>query len=331
METFTTNLNFKELIFLFLCGFVIGATVNFISKTDEIEPIAFHSKPETLIPIDSIDNVKILCLVLTTEPFHKERAIHVKNTWGAHCNKLIFASNATDAELGSVNLQENDSYDTLWGKTKHAMTYAYENFYADYDWFYKADDNSYAILDNMRFVLAAYFPNDPIYFGKKFRFHKFGRFSGGAGYVMSREALKRFVTEALPDEEKCKREDTGAEDLELGKCMEHIGVYPGDARDRFHRERFLPFVPEQHLFPDRGLAWYWQALYYFNDEGLDCCSNYTTSFHYIEGKYMYFLEYVIFNLQAYGVRHVYDSMPARSEFRSVVQKLRADAKNLRSK
>lgn len=175
--------------------------------------------------------------------------MHVKNTWGSRCNKLIFASNVTDVELGSVNLQENDEYDMLWGKTKHALIYAYENFYDDYDWFYKADDDTYASLDNMRHMLFAYSPNDPIYFGKKLKCTtELGFFHGGPGYVMSKKALQKFYTEALPDETKCNQDDRGSEDGNLCACLHNVGVYEGDSRDRFLRERFHPFTPEAHLF-----------------------------------------------------------------------------------
>lgn len=41
--------------------------------------------------------------------------------------------------------------------------------------------------------------------------------SGGAGYVLSKEALRRFVKQAVPDKEKCSGGISGAEDLEMGK------------------------------------------------------------------------------------------------------------------
>ena len=67
-------------------------------------------------------------------------------------------------------------------------------------------------------MLSAYNTSDPTYFGCRFElFVKEGYMAGGAGYVLSREALKRFVEQALPDEQKCRQDHGGAEDLEMGE------------------------------------------------------------------------------------------------------------------
>ena len=76
----------------------------------------------------------------------------------------------------------------------------------------------YAIVENLRYMLSAYNTSEPMYFGCLFKpFVKQGYMSGGAGYVLSREALKRFIEQALPDKTKCRQDHGGAEDLEIGE------------------------------------------------------------------------------------------------------------------
>ena len=67
------------------------------------------------------------------------------------------------------------------------------------DWFVKADDDTYMVLENLKHMLQSYDTNMPWYFGCKLKpiegLHH-GYMSGGAGYVLSKKALKRFVNKA---------------------------------------------------------------------------------------------------------------------------------------
>lgn len=120
-----------------------------------------------------------------------------------------------------------------------------------------------------RYMLQSHDPKEPIYFGCRFKpYVKQGYMSGGAGYILSREAVKRLIEQGLPDEKKCRPDDDGAEDVEIGKCLENVGVLAGDSRDSLGRGRFFPFVPEHHLIPGHVPkdSWYWQYIYYSSRE-----------------------------------------------------------------
>ena len=128
-----------------------------------------------------------------------------------------------------------------------------------------ADDDTYMIVENLRYFLKDKDPAQPVYYGRRFSPNvKQGYMSGGAGYVLSREALQRLIVRGLNISGKCREDDGGAEDVEVGKCLESVDVIAGDTRDELGRERFLPFIPEHHLIPDilPKDMWYWSYSYY---------------------------------------------------------------------
>lgn len=258
------------------------------------------------------EKVRVLCWIMTSPSNHEKKARHIKATWGKRCNILLFMSTANDTSLPTVNLGIHEGRDYLWSKTKESFKYVYDHYLDQVDWVMKADDDTYVIVENLRFMLSAYEPSDPIYFGCRFKpFVKQGYMSGGAGYVLSKEAVKRFVEKGIPDKEKCRQDHGGAEDVEIGICLERVGVKAGDSRDPNGRGRFFPFVPDHHItvgHTDKSF-WYWNYIYYPVKEGLECCSDSAISFHYVSPQQLYVLEYLIYHLRPFGINHSVD-LPA---------------------
>lgn len=56
----------------------------------------------------------------------------------------------------------------LWEKTRQAIIYAYRNHADDYDYFVKADDDTYIIVENLRYILSTRIPDEPFFMGRRF-------------------------------------------------------------------------------------------------------------------------------------------------------------------
>lgn len=205
---------------------------------------------------------------MTNPENHEKKAKHVKATWGKRCNVLVFVSSKQDPTLPAIKLDVEEGRSHLWAKTVGGFNYSYHNHLEDADWFMKADDDTFVILENLRYFLSAQKSSDPIYFGRRFKpYVKQGYMSGGAGYVLSKAALKLFVEKGITPGHPANcydKNEGGAEDVDMGLCMEALGVVAGDSRDSLGRGRFFPFVPEHHVVPghvDKNF-WYYKYIYY---------------------------------------------------------------------
>ncbi|KAI6213199.1 N-acetylgalactosaminide beta-1,3-galactosyltransferase [Aphelenchoides besseyi] len=265
-----------------------------------------HEHEESDVVKELKQNVRVLCWIMTG-PNNTNKAKAVNATWAPRCNKYFFVTAGKDSGLPTIDFNITDGRNHLWAKTKAAFKYLYENDLNDYDWFLKADDDTFVIMENLRFMLLSYSPSDPVYFGCKFKpIVKQGYMSGGSGYVLSREALRRFVEKALNNTQKCKASQSGAEDVEMGKCLQAVDVVAGDSRDAQGKHRMLPFPITSHfdvtgtnksVFP----AWFHQYIYYPYNVNQEPLSDYVISFHYTNKALMYALYNQIYHIKAFGV------------------------------
>ena len=112
---------------------------------------------------------RILCFVATYEKNHQKNVRAIKDTWGSRCDIIYFASSATDPSLPSftVNCTKHD-HDHLWCKTQKGIIYGVDTYKDGWDWMLKADDDTYVIMDNLKYFLSQHDSNELIWFGCQF-------------------------------------------------------------------------------------------------------------------------------------------------------------------
>lgn len=243
---------------------------------------------------------RILCWVMTSPDSFYKKAKHVKATWGRFCDILLFMSSQSEDTLPVIGLPVFEGYTNLWGKTKAAFYYVYKHYFDKADWFLKADDDTFVVVGNLRRLLDKHSPDSPIYFGRRFKpYVEQGYMSGGAGYVLSHEALKLFIEKGMKAffTEMCYLGMFGAEDINIGECLSYSGVKAGDSRDDDHLETFHPYTAE--LLIVRGLIPTTDWIYSYSYYPLQLVSILLFSF-YIEKwytEYIVVLEYLIHKLK----------------------------------
>ncbi|CAD7086041.1 unnamed protein product [Hermetia illucens] len=288
-----------------LIGYCLAQFLFWSAREEEIKwwPSRAHFKSLSLIsrehanlstieagtpaPVVKVKNKnRILCWVMTAPANHQKKAKAVKETWGKRCDIFLLMSSAEDKDLGTVVLAVEEGRKNLWLKTRDAFKYVYDHYLNDADWFLKADDDTYVIVENLRYMLSTHKTETPIYFGFKYNtYMKQGYMAGGSGYALSREAVRRFVEEGLTKNDTCQKFKF-AEDVWIGKCLEELNVIAGDSRDELGRERFSALSLDRLWWSKKSEKWFQKYAFYPLREGKDCCSEYLVAIHYMTPESM---------------------------------------------
>ena len=138
-----------------------------------------HNIQINLPSISSINSTRICCLILTAPQYFDTRTRAVNATWARRCDKYLFISEYSNQTQSSSSFpiapiaNLSVGYKHLTKKTTLAFHYAYEHLFDQFDWFVKADDDTYIFMENLRWFLREQNASEPITFGYNFRVNFF--------------------------------------------------------------------------------------------------------------------------------------------------------------
>ncbi|KAF5396301.1 hypothetical protein PHET_11046 [Paragonimus heterotremus] len=165
----------RHLFISFLIGVLIGvSTVTYVFvnhsfvRLERLLTLTSWDQPERYEePVygNASGLPRVFCWI-TTMPCNLIKAMAVKRTWARRCDQYLFISSEQNFDLPSIAAVPLEGRQLLWNKTKFALTYIAKHFGDHYDYFYKADDDTYAFVDNLRRLLRRFNPETPTLFGQ---------------------------------------------------------------------------------------------------------------------------------------------------------------------
>lgn len=242
---------------------------------------------------DNSDTPTIFCGVYTMEQNHAGNIRAMRETWAPHCDGFVAFSTASDPRIPALGIEHEgpEEYNNMWQKSRSIWKYIGDHYGQDFDYFILGGEDLLVIPPNLKAYLKSLkaTPEDDLFAGRRFKGGGNSNYfnSGGAGYVLSRRTLRKFVSAF--DNPACKpHAHTAMEDVMIAECLRKVfDIGLTDTRDDQLRERFHPFAPGNHLswrFPAPGAHdWYDD----YNKEwglklGVECCAPDSVSFHYIK-------------------------------------------------
>nr|ACQ58178.1 C1GALT1-specific chaperone 1 [Anoplopoma fimbria] len=130
------------------------------------------------------DQVQVSCIIVVQPKILIYWATAL-DTWSKHCDKAVFYTSESSKALEAVDLNEKDD----WARLRKALQHAYENA-GDMRWFFLAQATTFAIIENLKYLVLTKDPSEPFYLGSAMKSGELEYVSYESGIVLSYEALK---------------------------------------------------------------------------------------------------------------------------------------------
>lgn len=233
--------------------------------------------------------VRVFCIIMVQPKILVYWATAV-DTWSKHCDESVFYTSESSKALEAVDLNEKDD----WARLRKALKHAYENA-GDLRWFFVAQPTTFAIIENLKYLVLTKDPSEPFYLGNAMKSGELEYVAYESGIVLSYEALKRLV-QVFEDEEKCP--DRGralwklSEDKQLAVCLKYTGVFAENGEDAHGKG----------LFNSKSVDSLISESMKDNPNSVvqSCCSDMAVTFNGMSPNQMQVMMFGVYRLRPYG-------------------------------
>ncbi|CAF0956706.1 unnamed protein product [Adineta steineri] len=272
---------------------------------------------------------RLFCFVLTNQDNLEDRARAAYETWGHRCGRFVLITRLNSSrsytiyENENINIKHdqlpiqyiptlpNETYSHLPDKVREILLFL-NKYYPNYDWYLKADDDTYVIIENLlRFLISTIKRRPkPVLYGYRFREDYY--VSGGSGYVLTRKGLDLFGS-YMNDNLLYARCNSTMEDMMVGSCLQIIFslalsneikdlTLVGETIDDQGRERFHPLTFRVHFNGPKNKTkreWIYFRPFHHNLFGYEALSETTISFHYTVPEDMYQIHSLLYDIRQF--------------------------------
>lgn len=235
------------------------------------------------------DQVRVYCVIMV-QPKSLVQWAAVVNTWSKHCDRSVFYTSEASKALEALDLNEKDD----WARLRKALKHAYENA-GDLRWFFVAQPSTFAIIENLKYLLLTKDPKEPFYLGNAMKSGELEYVAYDSGIVLSYEALRRLM-DVLTDEDKCPERGRTlwklSEDKQLAVCLKYSGVFAENGEDA-EGKRVFNSQPLGALITNSMQENPSRVV-----EG--CCSDMAVTFNGMSPNQMQVMMYGVYRLRPYG-------------------------------
>lgn len=240
--------------------------------------------------------VEVYCIIMV-EPKNLLYWATALDTWSKHCDKPVFYTTESSKALDAVDLNEKDE----WMRLRKALQHAYENA-GDLRWFFVAHPTTFAIIENLKYLVLTKDPSEPFYLGNLMKSGELEYVAYDSGIVLSYEGLRRLVN-VFKDEGKCPERGRAlwklSEEKQLAVCLKYTGVFAENGEDS-HGKGLFNSKSLENLIRDSIKDNPTNVV-----EG--CCSDRAVTFNGMSPNQMQVMMYGVYRLRPYG-HNFHDSL-----------------------